>query len=282
MRHDAHYVDELAASPRFVGRLISINLIEPNPEQPRVDIGDLTELAGSVKEKGVLEPLLVKPKPDGTWMIIAGERRWRAANLAGLSEVPCIEMDLDEKGIAEIALIENLQRRDLSVWEESDGLAFLASRFEYTHDEIAQKIGKSRTTVTECMKIAGLPPSIRARCTEAKITSKSVLLEIGRQFDDDAMHVFMDGLEREGQAKKSKPKNKNSAVLPKDSSEPKFLPGSVNSHALLMQGNIFTYVSPDESFTLGISFRTADTVSAPAVLKSLKSVFQAVKEEMEK
>src|SRR5438046_5946993 len=114
MRHDAHYVEELASQrPTPIGRLISLEQLDPNPEQPRVEIGDLTELTNSVKEKGVLEPLLVKPnRQSGTWMIIAGERRWRAANLAGLKEVPCIELDIDEKAIAEIALIENLQRKD--------------------------------------------------------------------------------------------------------------------------------------------------------------------------
>src|SRR5688572_4809746 len=139
MRHDSHYVEDLARSNRSVGRIIPISQIEPNPDQPRTEIGDLTELTSSIKEKGVLEPLLVKPFSNGTWMIIAGERRWRAANLAGLREVPCIELDIDEKGIAEIALIENMQRKDLTVWEEADGLAALSSRYGYTHEEIAKK-----------------------------------------------------------------------------------------------------------------------------------------------
>src|SRR6185312_14936195 len=113
MRHDSHYVEELAKHrPQQIGRLIAIDKIEPNPEQPRTEIGDLTELAASIKEKGVLEPLLVKPTGDGRFMIIAGERRWRASNLAGLEEVPCIELDIDEQNVAEIALIENLQRKD--------------------------------------------------------------------------------------------------------------------------------------------------------------------------
>lgn len=139
MRHDSHYVDEFARASRSVGRIIPINQIAPNPEQPRVEIGDLTELSSSIKQNGVLEPLLVKPNGNGTWMIIAGERRWRAANLVGLSEVPCIELDIDEKSIAEIALIENLQRKDLTIWEEADGFAYLIERFGYTHEEISKK-----------------------------------------------------------------------------------------------------------------------------------------------
>ena len=84
MRHDAHYVEEFVKTHRSIGKIIPINQIEPNPEQPRVEIGDLTELSNSIKQKGVLEPLLVKPvRETGNWMIIAGERRWRAATLAG-------------------------------------------------------------------------------------------------------------------------------------------------------------------------------------------------------
>src|ERR671938_498812 len=109
MRHDAHYVEELAGQrPTPIGRLIALEQLDPNPGQPRSEIGDLTELTASVKEKGVLEPLLVRPS-FGRWMIIAGERRWRAATKAGLTEVPCIEMDVDDSAVAEIALIENMQ-----------------------------------------------------------------------------------------------------------------------------------------------------------------------------
>ena len=96
MRHDAHYVEELSqAGPSHVGRLIPIDKLDPNPDQPRTEIGDLTELTASIRERGVLEPLLVKPTIMGRWMIIAGERRWRSATAAGLTEVPCIEMDVD-------------------------------------------------------------------------------------------------------------------------------------------------------------------------------------------
>ncbi len=198
LRHDAHYVEEISKITRSVGRMIQIDKIEPNPAQPRSEIGDLSELTSSIGEKGILEPLLVKPTGIDSWMIIAGERRWRAANNAGLTEVPCIEMDIDEKGIAEIALIENLQRKDLTVWEESDGLAALATRFGYTHEEIAKKIGKSRTTVTESLAIAGLPNEIRDKCRETKINAKSTLLEIARQFDKDSMVDLLDRIQTNG------------------------------------------------------------------------------------
>jgi ParB family chromosome partitioning protein len=160
MRHDAHYVEELTQpSATHVGRLLPTDKLDPNPDQPRTEIGDLTDLTASILDKGVLEPLLVKPTSDGRWMIIAGERRWRAASAAGLEEVPCIEMDVDDSAVAEIALVENMQRKDLTPWEEADGLRALSEKFGYTHEEVARKVGKSRSTVTEALSIAALPDS---------------------------------------------------------------------------------------------------------------------------
>lgn len=204
MRHDAHYVEELAgqvAAP--IGRQISVDLLDPNPEQPRTEIGDLTELTASIKDKGVLEPLLVKPsRGTGRWMIIAGERRWRSARAAGLREVPCIEMDVDERAVAEIALIENMQRKDLTAWEEADGLAALCMRFGYTHEDVARKVGKSRTTVTEALSIAGIPEEIREECRRADIHVKSLLLQVVRQPDLESMkemihEIAVKGLKRD-------------------------------------------------------------------------------------
>lgn len=206
MRHDSHYVEELAGQQRTgaIGRLISVDLLDPNPEQPRVEIGDLTDLSASIKDRGVLEPLLVKAtRLTGRWMIIAGERRWRAARAAGLREVPCIEMEVDERGVAEIALIENMQRKDLTAWEEADGLLALCERFGYTHEDVAKKVGKSRTTVTEALSIAGIPEGIREECRRADIHVKSLLLQVVRQPDLDAMkemvrQIASRGLKRDG------------------------------------------------------------------------------------
>jgi ParB family chromosome partitioning protein len=193
MRHDAHYVEELASqTPASIGRRISIELIDPNPDQPRVEIGDLSELILSIKERGVLEPLLVTPSAlKGRWMIIAGERRWRAARAAGLREVPCIELDVDEQGVAEIALIENMQRKDLTPWEEADGLAALCQRYGYTHEEVAKKVGKSRSTVTEALSLAAIPEEIREECRLADINAKSLLLQVIRQPDLDSMRQLI-------------------------------------------------------------------------------------------
>lgn len=200
MRHDAHYVEELAGQrPTPIGRLIAIEQLDPNPEQPRVEIGDLSELSASIHDKGVLEPLLVKPsRVHGRWMIIAGERRWRAARAAGLREVPCIEMDVDDRAVAEIALIENMQRKDLTAWEEADGLAALCQRFGYTHEEVAKKVGKSRSTVTEALSIATLPEEIREQCRRADINVKSMLLQVVRQPDEESMRRMVEEIAGRG------------------------------------------------------------------------------------
>ena len=275
MRHDSHYVEEFAKNPsRSVGKIIPIHQIEPNPDQPRVEIGDLSELSSSIKQNGVLEPLLVKPNGDGTWMIIAGERRWRAANLAGLREVPCIELDIDEKSIAEIALIENLQRKDLNVWEEADGLAFLASRYGYTHEEIAKKISKSRTTVTESFAIAGLPEAIREKCRQAAINAKSTLLEIARQFDEKAMHRFLDNIKNQDLNRSQIRQTAASDKKLKD----KFLTENKKTAAIKKSDkNLFQYSSINQDFSLEISFNKSEAFDKRDVLKALKEVFDKTK-----
>jgi ParB family transcriptional regulator, chromosome partitioning protein len=179
--------------------MIPIDKLAPNPTQPRVEIGDLTDLISSVKEKGVLEPLLVRPSDvGGRFMIISGERRYRASLEAGLTELPCIEMDVDDRAVAEISLIENLQRKDLSPFEEADGLQALAERFEYTHEEMAKKIGKSRTSITEALALAAIPKDIRELCRRADISSKSMLLQVVRQPSDDEMRSFVEHIKRGG------------------------------------------------------------------------------------
>jgi len=162
--------------------MVAIDKLAPNPNQPRTEFGDLSELIESIKEKGVLEPLLVRPSDvGGRYMIIAGERRYRASMEAGLTEVPCIELDVDDKAVAEISLIENLQRKDLTPFEEADGLQALNSRFGYTHEDIAKRIGKSRSSITEIISLSTMPLEVRDECRRADIGAKSVLLQIVRQ-----------------------------------------------------------------------------------------------------
>src|SRR6202051_5293566 len=159
MRHDAHYVESLTSySGAAVGRMIPVDQIRPNPDQPRKVLGDLRELADSIRQKGVLEPLLVRYVPrEDTYYIISGERRFHASQAAGLHELPCIEKIADDAETLELALIENLQRKDLTPFEEADGLQRLAEQFEYTHEDIARKIAKARSSVTETMSLRVIP-----------------------------------------------------------------------------------------------------------------------------
>jgi ParB family chromosome partitioning protein len=179
--------------------MIPIERLEPNPKQPRIEFGDLTELIASIVEKGVLEPLLVRPSEvGGRFMIISGERRYRAAREAGLRELPCIEMEVDDRAVAEIALIENLQRKDLTAFEEAEGLLMLIERFGYTHEEVGRKIGKSRSSVTEALSIAHLPGDVKDECRRADIVSKSLLLQVVRQPDAASMKSFLKRIVEQG------------------------------------------------------------------------------------
>jgi ParB family chromosome partitioning protein len=197
MRHDAHFVDELARrSSTHIGSMLPLALIEPNPEQPRTNIGNLDELTASIREKGVLEPILVRQLAPNRYQIISGERRFRAATAAGLDEIPAIELDASDREALEIALIENIQRKDLTPFEEAEGFQFLQEKFGYTHEKISQVLGKSRTTITEALQLNEIPDRIRAMCREAGIANKSVLVQIARAGDESAMEQLVEKFAR--------------------------------------------------------------------------------------
>lgn len=259
MRHDRHYVEELSSHTGApIGRMISMDKLEPNPNQPRIDFGEIEELVASIREKGVLEPLLVRPSEvGGRFMIISGERRFRAAREAGLVEVPCIEMDVNDREVAEIALIENLQRKDLTPFEEADGLQVLSERFDYTHEEIAAKIGKSRTTVTESLTIAALPQDVRAICLQAGIESKSLLLQIARQPDHASMLAFAAKIAQKGMNRDdARSERKNEQGRP--------------------QPYIYKYNPPGREFRLEIKFKRNE-VSNEDLIQSLEAIIDELR-----
>jgi len=194
MRHDEHYVEALAASAGTpVGRMISIELLDPNPNQPRQVMGDLSELMASVAEKGVIEPLIVRQR-GGRYQIIAGERRYHAAVQVGLREIPVVVREVDDVEVMELALVENLQRKDLTPFEESEALHQLAQKCDYTHEDMARKLGKSRTAITESLSLNNMPDEVRNLCRLADITSKSTLLQIVRQSDPKKMMALVERL----------------------------------------------------------------------------------------
>ena len=251
MRHDAHFVEELTRrSGRHIGSMIPLELIEANPEQPRTNPGNLEELAASIREKGVLEPILVRSIGPNRYQIISGERRFRAASMAGLDEIPAIEFDVDDKETLEIALVENIQRKDLTPFEEAEGFQLLQQRFGYTHDKISQVIGKSRTTVTETLLINDIPDRIRAMCREAGIVNKSVLVQIARAGDEEAMERVMRRV-AVGELSREELRKQTAAPEPKKAGRPKN----------------YTFQLKDKSlpFTLSLSFKKARVEKAEIV-----------------
>lgn len=198
MRHDTHFVDQLLhPGGETIGRLVPIEDIEPNPDQPRQSLGDLSELVASIREKGVLEPILVRGV-GGHYQIIAGERRYRAAVEAGLAEMPCVVRETSDSEMMELALVENLQRKDLTAFEEADGLRVLAERYGYTHEEMAEKLGKGRSSITESLSLTAMPEEIRQICRLADIQSKSVLLQVVRQGSTEKMTALVEQLQQTG------------------------------------------------------------------------------------
>jgi ParB family chromosome partitioning protein len=200
MRHDQHYVEALAASAgEPVGRMVAIDLLDPNPNQPRQVMGDLSELMASVSEKGIIEPLVVRQRL-GRYQIIAGERRYHAAVQVGLREVPVIIRESDDVEVMELALVENLQRKDLTAFEEAEALLQLQQKCGHTHEDLARKLGKSRTAITESLSLASMPDEVRNLCRLADITAKSTLLQIVRQQDPKKMLALVEKLAGQGAA----------------------------------------------------------------------------------
>jgi ParB family chromosome partitioning protein len=154
-------------------KLLPIFRIEPNPEQPRRDFDpeELQALADSIHIHGILQPLTVRELSNGYYQIIAGERRWRAARLAQLSEVPVIIIEADDKKVTELALIENLQRQDLNPVEEALGYQSLIDDYGLTQEEAAERVGKSRPAVTNALRLLGLCPEVLERLRKGELTA---------------------------------------------------------------------------------------------------------------
>jgi ParB family chromosome partitioning protein len=258
MRHDTHFVDQLARpGGEAIGRLIPIEDIKPNPRQPRQTLGDLTELTASIREKGVIEPILVR-KVGGHFEIIAGERRFRAAGKAGLSEIPCVVRETTDAEMMELALVENLQRKDLTPFEEADGLKTLAEAYGYTHELMAEKLGKSRSVITETLSLASMPEDVRNLCRLADIQSKSTLLQIVRQSDPGKMIDMLGRLQHEGTTRS------DARRLSRDGKTGKPSRGRPKSY-------VFNFQPRDKSFTLTLKFRKG-SVSREEIANALGAV----------
>jgi ParB family chromosome partitioning protein len=256
MRHDAHYVETLAApSGTPVGRMVPIDSVDPNPDQPRQAMGDLSELISSVAEKGIIEPLVVRQK-GSRYQIVAGERRYHAAVQSGLTELPVVVRDVDDTEMLELALVENIQRKDLTAFEESEALQSLGQRCGYTHEDLAKRLGKSRTSITESLSLASMPPEVRKVCRLAGITSKSVLLQIVRQGDPQKMLALVEQIASQGGTTREQVRQQTKAPKP---GRPKAF--------------VFAFKPPSKAFNLRLSFNKK-TASKDEIISALEAILE--------
>ena len=264
MRHDEHYVDALAnPAGTPVGRMVPIEDVDPNPDQPRQSMGDLSELMASIAEKGVIEPLIVRTR-GGRFQIIAGERRYQAAVQVGLAELPVVVRDVDDAEVIELALIENIQRKDLTPFEEAEALFALADRNGYTHEDLAKRLGKSRTAVTETLALHRMPEDVKNLCLVADISSKSLLLEIVRQSDPRKMMALVERITRDGQATRQRARDE-AAKKPQRGRPRAF---------------VFNYRAPTKAFKLRLAFNKG-RVPRAEIIGALEAILTELRHQAE-
>ncbi len=172
-------------------KMLKVRDIEPNPDQPRkhFEKDKLQALSDSIKEHGLIQPIVVKPRKDGMFTIVAGERRWRAAKLAGLTEVPCVEGDYTDKQVMELALVENLQREDLNPIEEAEGYRKLMDTFGLTQEEVSLRVGKSRSAVANSLRLNGLSAKIKSVVINGHISQGHARALLSIPSEDDRLAV---------------------------------------------------------------------------------------------
>ena len=268
MRHDTHFVEALTTRHDVpVGKMVALSSIEPDPNQPRNVMGELDDLVGSIRERGVLEPILVRPisREEGSesYRIISGERRYRAAQQAGLFEVPVIEMDVTEQEALEIALIENLQRKDLTPFEEAEGYKALSERYDYTHEEIAEAVGKARTVVTEGLSLLQMPARVRDAVQALGIHSKSLLLEVLKAGSEEEMirlleEVSSHGLNRDDLRRRLRNRDR------------------VSGRSKRRTPYSFKFRAPDKSYTLNLTFRQSE-VEKGDLIQALEQILSELR-----
>lgn len=267
MRHDTHFVEAITSGRRHgIGRMVEIERVDPNPHQPRKDFGDLADLVQSVKEKGILEPILVRTKAKGRLEIIAGERRYQAGLRAGLSQVPILEVDVDDRGALEISLIENLQRKDLTSFEEAAAIQRLCEDYGYTHEQVARSLGRSRIAVTELLALNRMPAEVQEACRRADIATKTTLLEIVRQPDTPSMLAMI----------KSITEKKLTRDEVRDAKRQK---GQIKPRS---RNYVFNYRPDDRQYSFSLRFRDRKAVDRPELIRTLQAILeQLVTDEAE-
>ena len=270
MRHDRHFVDELAQRMgEGIGRMVRITAITANQDQPRSSLGDLEDLQSSINTHGVLEPLLVRPLDDGRYELVSGERRFHAAMAVGLAEVPCIELRVTDQQALEIALIENLQRKDLTAFEEADGYKTLIAKYDYTHEQVALAVGRSRVTVTETLRLLRIPDSIRDLCRHADITAKGILLEIAKAADLDTMAQLIREIVENRLDRAAIRQRRAQLDNPNSDSE-------ARASAQVQRPFMVRFRNPDRTFSMSMSFRTETEPEPRQVIDALREVIREI------
>lgn len=181
-------IEEIATTSAVKLKIMDI---EPNRDQPRkiFDEDALAELADSIAKHGVIQPLLVRPMPDGSYQLVAGERRWRASRMAGLTEVPVVIKELSDDEAMALALIENLQREDLNAIEEAQGIKALMDTLSLTQDEAAERVGKSRPAVANALRLLKLPDSVIALVSDGKLSPGHARALLGFKDEQDIIET---------------------------------------------------------------------------------------------
>lgn len=257
MRHDVHYVDSLVfREGEVVGRKLPIHLISPNPNQPRKAMGELDALTDSIRVHGVLEPILVVQEGDH-YQIVSGERRYLAAKAAGLEQIPCIVKNLNAQEILEVALVENIQRMDLHPFEEADGLSVLFDTYGYTHEQLAKKIGRARSSVSETLTLAQLSQRVRQAALDAQIQAKSTLVDIAKLKSEEEQLRLIARIARGAGRSEVRNETRQRGKRPKPF--------------------VYKFRDPGKTFSFQLKFKRSD-VSTDELIDTLENILQSLKE----
>lgn len=273
-------------------KIVPLSRIEPDPDQPRQRLEGLEELTASIRTKGVLEPILARPLPPAgpddfgqrRYRIISGERRFHAARRAGIREIPLIEMDVSRSEALEIALVENLQRVDLTPFEEAEGLNALLEQHGYTHEQIATAVGRSRVSVTESLALLRLPPGVRERAIALGVSArKSILLEVLKLSSESEM---LEMLERIAELDLKRAQVRDEVRERRFAGRPDEGPTTqaaepTDTEAQGPKPHVFRFQAPDERYSVSLTFRQS-IVEERDLIAALEQVLAALRRERDR
>ena len=271
-------------------RMVPLSRIEPDPDQPRQQLEGLDELTASIRTKGVLEPILARPLPSAypggpeqqRYRIISGERRFRAAQRAGVHEIPLIEMDVSGSEALEIALVENLQRVDLTPFEEAEGLSVLVEEHGYTHEQVAAAVGRSRVSVTESLALLRLPQAVRDKAIALGVSArKSILLEVLKLASESEM---IEMLERIAALRLKRADVRNEVRARRSDTQPeesrKKAEESNDEGVAGAKPHVFRFQAPDERYSISLSFRQS-VVEEGDLIRALEEILLALRRDQD-